>query len=85
MAWQLYILPAALKSLTRISPPFQDRIRTRIRELSLNPRQPDGRKLVAAKDLYRIRVSAYRVLYQIADRESIVTVVKLGHRREVYH
>jgi mRNA interferase RelE/StbE len=32
----------------------------------------------------RIRVGDYRVLYTIADDVLLVTVVRVGHRREVY-
>ena len=34
--------------------------------------------------LRRIRLGDYRILYQIQDRQLTVTVVKIGHRREVY-
>jgi mRNA interferase RelE/StbE len=42
------------------------------------------RKLAAKEELYRIRVGDYRVVYEIRDRELVVLVVKVGHRREVY-
>ena len=33
---------------------------------------------------YRLRVGQYRVLYQIDDEEKLISVVAIGHRREVY-
>jgi mRNA interferase RelE/StbE len=33
---------------------------------------------------YRIRVGSYRVLYQIEDDLLIITLVRVGHRKEVY-
>jgi mRNA interferase RelE/StbE len=34
--------------------------------------------------LWRYRVADYRILCQIRDRELIVLVVAVGHRRDVY-
>ena len=33
---------------------------------------------------YRIRQGVYRIIYGIEDDAMVVTVVKVGHRREVY-
>ncbi|MDP9223931.1 MAG: type II toxin-antitoxin system RelE/ParE family toxin, partial [Actinomycetota bacterium] len=38
----------------------------------------------SGRDRYRIRHGVLRILYEIADRELTVTVVKIGHRRDVY-
>jgi len=34
--------------------------------------------------LRRVRVGNYRVVYEIAARELLVLVVRIGHRREIY-
>ena len=36
------------------------------------------------KGFYRYRFEDYRVIYEIKNRELIISVVKVGHRREVY-
>lgn len=54
-----------------------------IRSLAVDPRPPGCEKLAAAEDRFRIRRGAYRVVYGVDDRERVVTVVKIGHRREV--
>lgn len=33
---------------------------------------------------YRVRQGVYRIVYEIQDQALLVTVVKIGHRREVY-
>ncbi|MFI3220918.1 MAG: type II toxin-antitoxin system RelE/ParE family toxin [Methylococcales bacterium] len=33
---------------------------------------------------YRIRVGDYRVIYSIDNNVLIITVVKIGHRKEIY-
>jgi mRNA interferase RelE/StbE len=52
--------------------------------LAADPRPFGVKKLSADEDLFRIRVGDYRIIYQIRDKELIVLVVKIGHRREVY-
>ena len=34
--------------------------------------------------LWRIRQGDYRIVYAIEDKESLVTIVRVGHRREIY-
>lgn len=59
------------------------RILERIDALRFDPRPPGCEKLSAA-ERYRLRQGNYRILYEIRDGELIVTVVKVGHRRNVY-
>ncbi len=55
----------------------------RIGGLAATPRPPGSEKL-SGQEKYRIRQGAYRILYLIEDAGSTVTIVKIGHRREVY-
>lgn len=74
----------ALKQFKKLSPELQERIQIKIDELADNPRPNGVVKLVNGENRYRIRVGDYRVLYIIFDDVLLVTVVKVGHRREVY-
>jgi mRNA interferase RelE/StbE len=40
---------------------------------------------IYAQEHYRVRVGMYRILYEIHNNVLIVTIVKVAHRREVYH
>ncbi len=40
--------------------------------------------MLQSRDAYRIRIGDYRVIYEIHDDKLIVTVITIGHRREVY-
>jgi mRNA interferase RelE/StbE len=55
----------------------------RIDALRDDPRPPGSEKL-SAQERYRVRQGSYRILYEIEDQQVVVTVVKVGHRREVY-
>ena len=59
------------------------RVVDRIQALSGNPRPHSCQKL-AGLDLFRIRQGDFRIVYSIGDRDLVVLVVKVGHRREVY-
>jgi len=55
----------------------------RIQDLADDPRPPGCEKL-SAQERYRVRQGVYRILYEIQERELIVMVVKVGHRKDVY-
>jgi mRNA interferase RelE/StbE len=54
-----------------------------IQNLAQTPR-PRGMEKVKTTGLWRIRQGDYRVIYSIDDKHSLITVVRIGHRREIY-
>ncbi len=54
-----------------------------MRNLAEQPRPPGAEKL-SGHDLCRVRQGNYRILDVIVDQALTVTVIKIGHRREVY-
>lgn len=59
------------------------RILARIRSLADDPR-PVGCEKLSGQERYRVRQGIYRIIYGIQDDRLVVTVVKVGHRRDVY-
>jgi mRNA interferase RelE/StbE len=51
-----------------------------------DPRHPDAnvKKLAGYEDRYRLRVGDYRVIYDVTDKQLVILVVGVGHRREIY-
>ncbi len=49
----------------------------------INPR-PMGSDTLTGIKVHRIKVAAYRVLYQVFDDRLVVVVVRVADRREVY-
>lgn len=41
-------------------------------------------KIALTKTAYRVRVSDYRILYDINDKEIIILILKIVHSKEVY-
>jgi len=59
------------------------KIKSAIGKLSDNPR-PHGYIKLKGEDAYRIRCGNYRIIYEIDDDLLSVTLVSVGHRKNVY-
>jgi mRNA interferase RelE/StbE len=81
--YTLSFRPSAARELAKLPVDVQRRIRTATEALRDNPR-PHGAIKLSGSEAWRIRIGDYRVIYTIADDVLIVTVVEIGHRREVY-
>ena len=85
MKYSILFLPAARKALGKLPKADQMRVDRHILELADDPRPPGAIPLKgAAKGLWRVRVGDWRIVYQIEDRQLVVLVVSVAHRREVY-
>jgi mRNA interferase RelE/StbE len=82
-SYSVLLTKSAAKELASVPTKDRQRIVTRIGALGNNPR-PAGAEKLSGDDKYRIRQGNYRILYEIVDAELIVTVVRIGDRREVY-
>jgi mRNA interferase RelE/StbE len=81
--YELLIKRSAAKELGALPTMYRRRIAARIQELSKEPR-PSGVEKLSGAEQYRIRQGDYRVLYEIDDGKKTVTIVRIGHRRDVY-
>ena len=72
------------KTLDRLPGDLYARMIRKLGALEENPRPFGVEKLDGPKDLYRVRVGDRRIVYAIRDRELVVIVIRIGHRREVY-
>jgi len=85
LAYKVIYSDTARKNIERLDRPLQKRILTfvdRIEE-STNPRF-SGKALKGNDNEWRYRVGDYRLVCEIKDRELIVWMIRVGHRREVY-
>lgn len=83
MNYEVRILRSAEKEMEKLPPAIHSRISRRVLSLENNPR-PKGAKKLSARDEYRLRVGNYRILYTVSDSDGAVTIIAVGHRREVY-
>jgi mRNA interferase RelE/StbE len=81
--YTVVVLRSAQKELARLPAANYQRVLAAIETLATTPR-PAGCVKLTGSEFWRIRVGQYRVVYAIKDAELIVTVVKVGNRRDVY-
>lgn len=87
MPYTVQLTPAADRQLRRLfqrDAAIAGRIIQAIVDLEADPRPVGCKKLKGTKSTFRVRVGDYRILYDVIDQQLVVTVVGLGHRREVY-
>ncbi len=75
--------PSAIKELGRLPERVQTAVLEKIEALADSPRPPGAIKLTSS-DLYRIRVSTYRVIYEIIDEEIKIVIIRIRHRKDAY-
>jgi mRNA interferase RelE/StbE len=75
---------SARKELQSLPIAVAARILKKVEALSKNPRPVGSKKLIGAKDLWRLRVGDYRVVYKIDEADGTVDISVVRHRREVY-
>ncbi|MEM1093275.1 MAG: type II toxin-antitoxin system RelE/ParE family toxin [Bacteroidota bacterium] len=83
MNYRIEILRRAAKALSKLQKQDYERVRDAIRDLGITPR-PAGCKKLVGRDGWRIKVGRYRVIYDIEDAVRVLTVVDVGHRKDIY-
>ena len=75
---------SARKELESLSAKLVQRIFPTIEALAKEPRPKGCRKLTAEKNLWRLRVGDYRVIYTIDDDKQAIDIVAVRHRSKAY-
>ena len=83
MSHTLRILPRAERQLAALDSKSYDSIKKKIYALAEEPRPLGCRKLKGYLG-WRVRVGDYRIVYEIDDASRTVTVLRVGHRKEIY-
>lgn len=83
MKYQIHILRRGQKSLEKLAEPAFTAICNLIKSLTDQPR-PTGCLKLTGREGWRIRSGHYRVIYEIDDTLKQVTVLDIGHRRDIY-
>jgi mRNA interferase RelE/StbE len=73
----------AQKQLDKLTDNIAVPIIDAIADLEVNPR-PLGYKKLKSRVGLRIRVGNYRIIYEIFDKELLIDVIALGHRKDIY-
>jgi mRNA interferase RelE/StbE len=83
VSYSLLILPRAKRELADLPSQQLAVAELKISALQANP-LPAGCKKLRDRQGWRVRFGDYRIIYKIDDTQEIVTILEVGHRREIY-
>lgn len=87
MAWKIEYARSVQKTVRKLDPQVQRRIREymeqRVASLE-DPREIGERLKGQLSGLWRYRVGDYRIVCRLQDEALVILVVRVGHRKEVY-
>ena len=83
MSYKILILRSAQRALSQLPLDAFNKACKIIRSLDNNPRPPGSIKLTG-RDGWRIRMGDYRIIYKINNRENTITILHIGHRKNIY-
>lgn len=81
--YKIVFKKSAERELYKIQGKELHKIVQRVQGLKNNSK-PSGAKKLTNHEHYRIRQGNYRIIYAIDESKSIITIFKIGHRKEVY-
>jgi mRNA interferase RelE/StbE len=81
---QILIEKSAERDLKKLPSREFQRLVKQIKSLSGDPRPSGCRKITGSESDWRIRVGEYRIIYEIDDKQRIIRIMRVKHRREVY-
>ncbi|MCK5058523.1 MAG: type II toxin-antitoxin system RelE/ParE family toxin [Candidatus Aminicenantes bacterium] len=86
MKYEVFFEERAEKELAKIEKPFQRLIVTKIKQLAENfDSLANNLKILKGKnDYYRLRVGNFRVIFYKDDAKIVITIVRIGHRKDIY-
>jgi len=84
MTYTVIIKKSAQKQIAAIPFPYIAAIEKAVLALADNPRPTGCKKLTGSKNIFRVRVSTYRIVYEVQDKMITVFVFDVDHRKQVY-
>lgn len=85
--YKLKFLEKAVADLKRIDRAHQKIIKAKLLILAENPGalKNNIKRLAGSKeDLYRLRVGDYRVIFKKEEKQLVILIIRIGHRKEIY-
>lgn len=86
MTYEVKIKKSARKEILKLDEKNKNKIKEALQFLSINPNSSilNIKKLKVSYELYRLRVGNYRIIYEIRNKELVVIVIRVRHRKDAY-
>jgi mRNA interferase RelE/StbE len=82
--YQVVLSNTAKKDLSKLPTQVVNKIIPVLEALQNNPRPNGCKKLKGFKDLWRVRIGNYRIIYSIDDVILLIDVREIGDRKDIY-
>lgn len=82
--YDIYVEKAAERDLKKLPAADFERIIPHLKSLAEDAKPPGSRKISGTEHDWRIRVGTYRIIYELNEKEKVVSILRVRHRREVY-
>lgn len=84
VSYKIFWKKLAKKELKRLDKKEISKILNEIEKLSNNPYTSNHKKILGTSYIYRIRIGNYRIIYAVENKQLIIEIVRVRHRKEVY-
>lgn len=84
--YEIKFTKSAKKEFRKLNKDVRSKVLEALNFLSLNPYTEllDIKKLKHQDELFRVRIGRHRLVYTIENKLLIVTIIKIGHRKDMY-
>ena len=83
--YRIKITKRAKRDLKKLDPDARQQITQAIDELAAEPRPPSSKPMKGTyKGYWRKRTGNYRIIYELVDELLQITVIRAGHRKNIY-
>ncbi len=84
LPYKIGFKPSVEKDLRKLPKIVSDRVIQKIENLRTEPFPSHTVKLSGAERLFRIRIGAYRIIYEVDSQTRRITIHYIRHRSQVY-
>jgi mRNA interferase RelE/StbE len=79
VSYRVEIVNTAVQQIKQLNSQVQQQAIAKLEELALNPLPQGVKNLESGENLYLVIFDKYRIVYQIQEEASLITVTKVAH------
>jgi len=84
MGYSLFFHKKVKKFISELDYSQKDRVKEKLVYFAQNPYVGDIKKVKGKKDVFRLRIGDFRILYILDDKERSLYIVKIDFRKTAY-
>lgn len=84
MGCSLFFNKKVKKFISELNSSQKDRVKEKLVCFAENPFLGDIKKVRGKKDVFRLRIGDFRILYILDDKETSIYIVKIDYRKTAY-